>query len=627
MYEISILISTSALVCCLLLLCFPSPTHAQLPRICADNATLVNATCCPTMPGLHEPCGGFRRGVCLVIPDNHELFYPALPKKMDDDRVNWPKRFFTYGCRCKGNFFGFGCHECKWGYFGRDCNIKRTLVRRNFVSYTPQEQHDFINLIKLSKKVNVTDYVAIWGDKQDPIEGYKYTNLTYHDYFVYVHAYGGRNTHLNSTVNADKCNDKPHNLDFGHQGTAFPTYHRTLMLFWERAFRKLANNDTLMLPYWDWIQPTQHGKECVLCTNEFLGASNWTDKRGFLDSKSEFSKWRTRCQGHPDHTKCRFCHPLRDTGPIIRKPGGNGYGLPFISEIDDVLGLPDYDGLPYTTHAPKWSFRNCFEGNCPMAGDKTGIHNKVHDFFNGSMAGVITSVNDPIFILHHIMIDRVLEMWIRRHTPHITQFPSFGGPYGHHRHSRLVPFYPLLTHSDVFVDTRTLGYTYDNFYYGGRSQQAETDRIISPVSLHLYALAMVSTCIVACIILLRLISARMPSSNVTKGYSSLPTDCDDYEIHTTDEELKKNSGGDLSQTVLMTPYSDVPHQNGASNGASNGALIGLHNNGTHNGTHNCTHNGVLNGAHNGTYNGTPNGAHNGTHKSTNGYDKLPDELS
>ena len=46
------------------------------------------------------------------------------------------------------------------------------------------------------------------------------------------------------------------------------------------------------------------------------------------------------------------------------------------------------------------------------------------------------------------------------------QMPAFGAPYGHQRYSVMVPFIPRHFHADYFVDSRTLGYDYDNWQYG-----------------------------------------------------------------------------------------------------------------------------------------------------------------
>ncbi len=57
------------------------------------------------------------------------------------------------------------------------------------------------------------------------------------------------------------------------------------------------------------------------------------------------------------------------------------------------------------------------------------------------------------------------------HTTHthahtVLQLPGKGAPIGHNRDSAMVPFFPRHFHHWYFVDSRTLGYTFDNFGFG-----------------------------------------------------------------------------------------------------------------------------------------------------------------
>lgn len=291
---------------------------AQFPRACMQNITDKTGVCCPGynrgytcdsaieicdfdnrfkksvssqwisckyLSAWDPPCGGSNRGVCMPLADAHETFYPAKPDHMKDDRLNWPKSFFQKVCHCFGNRAGYACHECKFGYHGPECNFRRIQKRRNILSLTKQEQQRFIDLI-LKSKVTNSDYVGLQVERHDPPEGpVKFVNLTVYDFFIYIHFYSARHTYVRNDTKP--CDTTRTHFDFSHEGAGFPTFHRLLMLLWEREFQKVARDDTFMFPYWDWVE---NGHKCEVCTNDLLGAVNYSDPKGFIDKRSLY-KW------------------------------------------------------------------------------------------------------------------------------------------------------------------------------------------------------------------------------------------------------------------------------------------------------------------------------------------------
>ena len=75
----------------------------------------------------------------------------------------------------------------------------------------------------------------------------------------------------------------------------------------------------------------------------------------------------------------------------------------------------------------------------------------------GTFEDVAASPNDPVFILHHNMLDCVFIEWLRRHPG--TEYPRGVLTPGHARDGYLVPFFPLFTNNELFVDPEELGYT------------------------------------------------------------------------------------------------------------------------------------------------------------------------
>ena len=56
------------------------------------------------------------------------------------------------------------------------------------------------------------------------------------------------------------------------------------------------------------------------------------------------------------------------------------------------------------------------------------------------------------------------------------QFPGKGAPIGHNRDAVMVPFFPRHYHRWYFVDSRTLGYTYDNMGFGKSNYKMKIQR-------------------------------------------------------------------------------------------------------------------------------------------------------
>lgn len=78
----------------------------------------------------------------------------------------------------------------------------------------------------------------------------------------------------------------------------------------------------------------------------------------------------------------------------------------------------------------------------------------------GTMAAN-TSPSDPVFWMHHSMVDRVWAMWLQRHGP--TYLPTAGAHYGQNLNDLLWPYQGIgLNISPAMVlDTEKLGYKYD----------------------------------------------------------------------------------------------------------------------------------------------------------------------
>lgn len=80
------------------------------------------------------------------------------------------------------------------------------------------------------------------------------------------------------------------------------------------------------------------------------------------------------------------------------------------------------------------------------------------DNMKGTIEDVAASPNDPLFIVHHTMVDCVLEEWLRLHSD--AEYPT--DPIirdGHRRDDYVRGFFPLYTNGELFKGTEEFGYS------------------------------------------------------------------------------------------------------------------------------------------------------------------------
>ena len=78
----------------------------------------------------------------------------------------------------------------------------------------------------------------------------------------------------------------------------------------------------------------------------------------------------------------------------------------------------------------------------------------------GVMADVTAASSDPIFINHHAMVDCILEEWLQENKD--AQYPQ--DPRirpGHRKDDNTVPFFPIITHGEMFKTADNFGYSCD----------------------------------------------------------------------------------------------------------------------------------------------------------------------
>ena len=153
---------------------------AQIPSVCANNADLQSGRCCP------NNCGGSARGECVDVSIMCKTDYETVGVPKNDERLNWPSNIFNFTCKCNGNYGGYDCLECKFGYEGSDCSEKQKRKRGSITSDSFIWE-DYHNQLMIAKDRNQTRYkVFTGGDHKDEMN---YQNVSLYNLFVWMHHY------------------------------------------------------------------------------------------------------------------------------------------------------------------------------------------------------------------------------------------------------------------------------------------------------------------------------------------------------------------------------------------------------------------------------------------------------
>ncbi|CAI8029359.1 Tyrosinase [Geodia barretti] len=457
--------------------------NAIIPLPCANVEDLRARECCPTPDYLGQnagPCGSKlpeSRGSCKAI-EIPESEYNSSEK---DVRKKWPIQYFKFTCVCNETFGGVDCGECSYAYNDNttECTTKTLFPRLPVSEMSSNDWRVYHNALRSIKGSPARYMVATSPFSDDPqVVNDSLVQPTTYDLFVWLHHFVAKDNDI--TLNTDDF------TDYAHEGTGFPTWHRLFLLWLEREIQIEISDHTFRLPYWDWTQPSQ--RESIF-TRDKLGEHLNGEVVGDL-----FTNWETHCweditgKSYP----IPICDPTVSSGETLRRCPCDTFckkdnpNWPSEADVNDALAVKTYDDKPYDRYVPSRdnSFRNFMEGFVVNPDDcgsdplcsigKVNItrklHNSVHILlgvgdvkdpppfeYQGVMACVAASPNDPVFINHHANIDCILEKWLWENPN--TPYPQcYKIRQGHRGNDYIVPFIPLYTHEDMFKTADNFGY-------------------------------------------------------------------------------------------------------------------------------------------------------------------------
>ena len=225
--------------------------------------------------------------------------------------------------------------------------------------------------------------------------------------------------------------------DPAHGGPAFLPWHREYLRRFELELQKVDSRVTI--PYWNWL--VDRSPDAAPFTVDFMGGNGRRRDGKVVDGPFAHStgEWdlNVRVGSGMPRFLTRFIMP--------------GFGLPNRRQVTRALRRTRYDVKPWNFRSdPRKSFRESLERP----------HNAVHGWVGGEMV-TATSPNDPIFFLHHAMVDRLWAIWQRRH-PEERYRPFRGGPSGHNMRD---PMWPWRREKNPptpksVLDHNALGYRY-----------------------------------------------------------------------------------------------------------------------------------------------------------------------
>ena len=158
-------------------------------------------------------------------------------------------------------------------------------------------------------------------------------------------------------------------MDYAHESTGFPTWHRLFLLWLEREIQVVIKDHTFRLPYWDWCQPSQRE---ILFRRDRLGEN--VNNGGVMTVNGDLfdNGWDTFCWENISGATSTIpiCDPTVSSNEVLRRcPNAtlcekDNDQWPSADDIDEAVSICAYDASPYDrcVTEKETSFRNYLEG-------------------------------------------------------------------------------------------------------------------------------------------------------------------------------------------------------------------------------------------------------------------------
>jgi len=235
-------------------------------------------------------------------------------------------------------------------------------------------------------------------------------------------------------------------------------WHRMMVLTFERLMQKAVGDATFSLPYWAWSTGDNYDSDTLVAVggNGDLTSDLCTGCSCPLDQDS-------------DSPVVSFLNigafGVAEDTTIARNFACNLQSLPSSSDVERVVAL------------------KVFFGDSGFQSEAAIMHDLVHHWVGGTMSTVFAA-SDPLFFLHHVYVDLIFTRWMLEGSNAgysdidiATEDTDLEGGGD----ACMAGFFPLITHRQIWVETKDLGYTYD-FFFGGSSSSSASATIDATAS-------------------------------------------------------------------------------------------------------------------------------------------------
>mmetsp|Transcript_21596 Transcript_21596/g.24015 ORF Transcript_21596/g.24015 Transcript_21596/m.24015 type:complete len:341 (-) Transcript_21596:107-1129(-) len=245
------------------------------------------------------------------------------------------------------------------------------------------------------------------------------------------------------------------------KGPAFLPWHRVQLMMYEEALQKVSGDNTLAVPYWDYISDSAMSDPKDSLMWSAAHGIGGTGREDGVVVDGPFAYWPTKYTDLGEKYLSRTLGLHRDAPSLVSD---------FLAAYEHDI----YDVEPWSGSS-KVGFRNWIEGFYSSRGAGQGageglgnglsLHAQAHAWIGFSMINS-TSPNDPAFYMVHAFTDAMWWSWQAKQQaahPETTPFdhfePKTGGPINHNMHDRMVSLNGA-TAADV-IDYAKLPYQYD----------------------------------------------------------------------------------------------------------------------------------------------------------------------